>query len=210
MKTLIGWLLWCVLRVYVLVTRRKSVTFHDPSGAPYLTRWPLWTAAPWPDRDGRTGGEGWYLHRLDRSDYERALHNHPAPAVAIPLRVGYLEQRYEHDRRHGVLARLAATRWLRRLPLSVNVLTPTSFHRIELLAERGVARGDREQRALPFLREELAKRAGTERPCWSLFYIGPRSGKGWGFLQPDGTVARAAHNDGNTGARSERTDEVIL
>lgn len=43
----------------------------------------------------------------------------------------------------------------------------------------------------------------------SLFYIGPRHGRGWGFLQDDGTVKRAHHNDGNTGQITKRDDEAV-
>ncbi len=60
-----------------------------------------------------------------------------------------------------------------RYPGDVNVITSETFHRVELMSEA----------------------AGS----WSLFYIGPRSGKGWGFIQADGSIERAAHFDGRTG-----------
>lgn len=186
MKTMIGFLVWLVLRAYTLVARVKSVTFYTPQGEPYLTRWPLWTRERFPDAQGRTGGEGWFLHLLSRSDYERTLHNHPAASVAFPLRVGYIEERYEYDPEHNPVSRIIQHRSYHRAPGSINVLTHASFHRVELLTDGAV----------------------RPRPAWSLFYIAPRHGRGWGFLQPDGTVKRAAHNDGNTGERTERNETV--
>lgn len=42
----------------------------------------------------RTRSFGVYLHKLCRSDYDRALHDHPWSFVSIVLRAGYTE---EHD-----------------------------------------------------------------------------------------------------------------
>src|SRR5688572_5341050 len=95
MKAVIGWLIWLVLRAFTIVARRKSFTFRAPSGAPYMTRWPIWTRDPWPDAEGKTGGEGWYLHRMVASDHDRQLHNHPAPGAALVLLEGYSETRCE-------------------------------------------------------------------------------------------------------------------
>jgi len=190
-KAIIGWLIWAALRLYTW--RRKSVTFPAPNGSPYMTRWPIWTRDPWPDANGRTGGEGFYLHRIVASDHERELHCHPAPSCAVVLRGGYEELRKEGP--HGAL------RLFTRKPLSLNVLGNDSFHRVELHEEllkdtpHPTVRGAR----LHVFRM---------RPSWSLFYLGPRSERGWGFLQSDGTVRRAAHHDGNTGARVDRPGTV--
>jgi hypothetical protein len=51
---------------------------------PLLTRYILF----------RTSAIGVYLHHFTRSDYDRALHDHPWPFVAIILKGGYTE---EHD-----------------------------------------------------------------------------------------------------------------
>lgn len=64
-----------------------------------------------------------------------------------------------------------------KLPGYLNVITSDTFHRVTLLGMRG---------------------------SWSLFYIGPRSGRGWGFVQDDGSVERAAHHDGRTGKVTAR------
>jgi hypothetical protein len=191
MKTVIGFLVWLVLRVFVLVARKPSYTFKSPAGTPYMTRWPLWTREPWPDADGRTGGEGFYLHRMVGSDYERELHNHPAPGGALVLRVGYSERRCEG--RGGGAHQAAHTHTVTRGPLSFYVLDTDTFHRVTLFRRLVTGR----VLAAGIMRY-------VERPSWSLFYIGPRRGK-WGFLKPDGSVRRADHHDGNTGATVKRS-----
>lgn len=192
MKTIVGFLVWLVLRLYVFVTRKPSVTFYTPDGKPYLTRWPLATAGKWPDEAGRTAGSGWYLHRIVESDYERALHNHPAPGFALVLRGGYHEERYEYNRHDTPDARAADTYRHRLHPCDANLLTSHTFHRIDL----------------PHTYEY--DDAWTPIPSWSLFYFGARTGIGWGFLQADGTVSRAAHNDGHTGEKTARPEPVVL
>lgn len=205
MKTLIGFLVWLTLRAFTIVMRRPSVTFYNKkTGAPYLTRWPIATAEPWPDPAGRTAGRGWYLHKIVASDHERELHNHPAPGFAIVLRGGYHEWRVTDPRKlrnmasmfQRACAALGRKRW--RGPMSSNLLTHLDFHRVELPpVEVGKTwHGER-----PIM---------GVRPSWSLFYFGDRSGGGWGFLRDDGTVRRAPHNDGNTGVETTRDDEVVL
>lgn len=194
MKKLLGFLVWCVLRAYVWLARKPEVTFNDPeSGRPYLRRWPIVTRGAWPDAEGRTGGEGWYLHKFLASDHARELHNHPsAYAVAYVLRGGYFE-----DRRQTDGAAHVACRWFG--PGAMNVITGATFHRVTLPAAYRT----------PDPRYHLAVGRWYERPSWSLFYIGPRSGNGWGFLQPDGTVRRAPHNNGHTGEIVARDNERV-
>lgn len=172
MKTVIGFLVWLVLRAYTIAARKPSYTFRAPSGAPYMTRWPLWTRGRWPDAQGRTGGEGWYLHKMTASDHERELHNHPAPGAALVLRGGYYERRRD--------GRTADEHCCRRGPLAFHVLDSETFHRVLL--------------PVTFRYDD----AGSVLSSWSLFYIGPRRGP-WGFLQTDGTVRRSDHHNGNTG-----------
>lgn len=174
MKKLLGFVVWLVLWLFVKVARRPSFTFPDPkTRAPYLRRWPILTRDKWPDAQGRTGGEGWYLHEFLASDHERELHNHPsACSVAFVLRGGYREMRLQRDERTPA-HRIKVCR-----PGSMNVITSETFHRVTLLGKRS----------------------------WSLFWIGPRSGRGWGFLRTDGTIRRAAHHDANTGETIERDD----
>lgn len=48
---------------------------------PLLVRWILMRFKAW----------GIYIHKLCRSDYDRALHDHPWPFVSVVLRGGYWE-----------------------------------------------------------------------------------------------------------------------
>jgi len=168
----VGFLIWLVVRAYVVITRKPHCTFTDPeTGEAYLTRWWLGARDAWPDPEGRTGVEGNYLHFFHRSDWSRNLHNHPSAfGAALILRGGYIETRSDDG---GDIRSIA------RYPGDVNVITSGTFHRVELMNERGGS--------------------------WSLFHIGPRSGKGWGFIQSDGTIERAAHTDGRTGKTTART-----
>jgi hypothetical protein len=58
---------------------RKNVI--GPANDPLLVRYILIRFKPW----------GIYLHHLMRSDYDRALHNHPWPFISIILRGSYTE-----------------------------------------------------------------------------------------------------------------------
>jgi hypothetical protein len=169
-RVLLGFVIWALVRAYTIVFRKPHCTFNDPdTGEAYLTRWWLGPNSEWPDAQGRTGGEGKYLHFFHRSDWSRNLHNHPSKfGAALVLRGGYIETRIDDG---GLTTRYD------RYPGDVNVITQTTFHRVELMDPKG---------------------------SWSLFYIGPRSGKGWGFIQEDGSVARADHFDGRTGALQKR------
>jgi hypothetical protein len=56
-------------------------TVIGPEDDPLLVRYILF----------RVPAFGFYLHKLCRSDYDRALHDHPWPFVSIVLRGGYTE-----------------------------------------------------------------------------------------------------------------------
>lgn len=121
------WLLWLALRVFVFLARKPNCTFKDPeTGSDYLTRWWLGKRSVWPDSQGRTGGQGWYLHCFHRSDYARDLHSHPSRfTVCLILRGGYLE-----ERREGLDGELFSTS---NRPGKINVLFEQTFHRTELI-----------------------------------------------------------------------------
>ena len=71
--------------------------------APYLLRWYIVPRNPW---------FGIYLHKFVRSDYDRALHDHPKDNISIILRGQYLEHFKTHTRlrRAGhIIARRAET-----------------------------------------------------------------------------------------------------
>lgn len=174
---MIPWILWIALRLFVFVSRKPRCTFTDPeTGAPYMTRWWLGKRSAWPDATGRTGGKGWYLHCFHRSDWSRDLHCHPAQlGVSYVLHAGYFELRREG--KEGDLQHKSYH------PGKLNVLHEDTFHRV-------------------ILRTDDADK--HEIPAWTLFYIGPRSGRSWGFLRNDGSINQAAHFDGRTGEVVDR------
>jgi hypothetical protein len=61
-----------------------------PKENPYMIQWILF----------RTRAFGIYLHKFLRSDYERALHDHPWPFLSVILRGGYYE-RHDQTRDHA-------------------------------------------------------------------------------------------------------------
>lgn len=174
----IPWLVWLALRVFVFVARKPHCTFTDPvTGAPYMTRWWLGSRKAWPDAEGRTGGRGWYLHCFHRSDWSRDLHCHPAElGVSWILRGGYYETRQE-----GANARYITQQRFR--PGDLNVLYESTFHRVML---------------------NRRSQHHAEIPAWTVFYIGERAGRSWGFLRDDGSIDQAPHFDGRTGETVDR------
>jgi hypothetical protein len=104
-------------------------------------------------RDGIIYPTGWnsFLHHIRRGDEAWELHNHPWRWwVSIVLSGGYREERLE---RGWAGVRIRVLR-----PGSINFMTDSAFHRIDVLDER--------------------------RGCWTLFLHGPKS-QGWGFLDRD-------------------------
>ncbi len=90
-------------------------TIHGEHG-PYLTRY---TVSDLPL------GDHIYLHRFHRSDADRDLHSHPWGGSSLILRGGYSEERRvdggpEINRRSFRAS-------------DVNILTPDTFHRVDLL-----------------------------------------------------------------------------
>lgn len=86
LRALAGFLIWCVLRVYVVVARRPRVEIARGT----ITRWFL-DSTPTGDT---TGPPGWYLHRFNGPDYSRDEHCHPwSWAHTYILRGGYTETR---------------------------------------------------------------------------------------------------------------------
>lgn len=112
-------------------------------GTAYLRRWkllgPLW------------------LHKFERSDADRELHNHPWPwAISLVLVNGYLEERLEFV--HAPVAPQSypwsAMIWRKdRLPGRINVIKNGTYHRVVL----------------------------HQGPAWTLFLHGPRT-RSWGFF----------------------------
>lgn len=130
----------------------------NDEGDPYLLRVYLTPDADW----WRRWLPGVYLHHFYRSDADRELHNHPWEwALAFILRGGYVEEYQQQDSWLGV--RLGKP-WIEKRtfrPGSLNVITPRTFHRVELL--------------------------DPDRGAWSLFVAGPRY-RDWGFISRDGSL----------------------
>lgn len=97
-----------------------------------------------------------YLHKFMRSDDDRALHDHPWPFMSLVLKGGY----WEH--REGKL--VTAKSW--RSPGSIAFRKPDTLHRVELEQDYGRWRFDPD--------------GGYEKPCWTLFFTGPKV-REWGF-----------------------------
>lgn len=113
---------------------------------PLLIRWVLF----------RVPAFGIFLHKLCRSDYDRALHNHPWSFISIVLKGGYFEV---HD--HTV-DREQKKFW--RGPGEV-MLRPAEWrHRVEIGRD-------------PYTRQT--------KPAWTLVFVGRRVQR-WGFFLPDG------------------------
>lgn len=69
------------MRIGKIKLFEKTVIAAEAPDGPLLIRWIL----------VRFPGYGIYLHKLCRSDYDRALHDHPWPFVSIVLKNGYHE-----------------------------------------------------------------------------------------------------------------------
>ena len=111
-------------------------------GKPYLNRY---FAAGW-NPFNRQSGPAIFLHQFVASDASDELHSHPwGWSLSVILVGGYREQRCDGD---------GHTLTQEFLPGSVNVLEPTTRHRVDLLAEE----------------------------CWTLFLAGPYA-QPWQFTK---------------------------
>jgi hypothetical protein len=109
-------------------------------GDPYLYKFLVWQSGE--------GRDTWrvHLHRFVRSDADRELHNHPWRwAVSLILAGGYREEYRTVEAKPQVA-------WQTKRPGSINVVLPSTFHRVDLL----------------------------EHDCWTLFVSGPVV-QSWGF-----------------------------
>lgn len=119
---------------------------------PYLLRWWIIPRNRWFNI---------YLHKFLRSDDDRALHDHPAWNISLPLSGGYWEFQFAEpdlwpvDKSERVF-------WRRRwLPV---FRTAKTAHRIQLRCRHPQLRGD---------------------PVWTLWISGPKL-RDWGFWCPKG------------------------
>lgn len=125
---------------------------------PYLLRWWVWKRNKWLNL---------YLHRVLRSDDDRALHDHPW------INMSYIvEGEYNEVTPQGRTNRKQGTFKFR---------LPTALHRLELVSHLV------EWKA--FIRDNQVGTAmlSEEKPCTTLFLTGPRV-RTWGFQCPKGWV----------------------
>lgn len=133
---------------------RQPDEFIGGRERPYIERWHL--LRKW----GVKLLENVYLHRVLRSDDDRALHDHPWWNVSVVLKGGYYEvmplipNLYAHGQRQTY------KKW--RGPGSIVFRSAEAIHRLE-----------------------LPDHAPTE--CWTLFITGPKV-KEWGFFCEKGFI----------------------
>jgi hypothetical protein len=102
----------------VMASRKPDIIIGGADD-PYLLRWHI---IP------RNGFFNIYLHRLIRSDDDRALHDHPFPNVSYIIRGGYDEHTIENG---GVNKRT------RRVAGAFKARFPSAAHRLEIVPELG-------------------------------------------------------------------------
>lgn len=115
---------------------------------------------------------GIYIHNMRRSDYDRALHDHPWPFVSVVLKGGYNEY---YDPMPGEERGRVLKDW--RGPGSILRRPAEWKHRFEL---------DREW--------WTPDSKGPEIPAWTLVFVGRRS-RLWGFWLENGWCWWRKHND---------------
>lgn len=114
---------------YVLWTMAHPQIIRDAKDEPYLVRYFIWKP-DWlaklkidPKKCGRI-----YLHHILRSDYDRALHDHPWSFVSVMLKGGYWEHRPSGADRDG---NIKSRRTWYQAPAILRRPAP-SIHRLEL------------------------------------------------------------------------------
>lgn len=155
---------WCER---IMRSRAPDVVIGDPDD-PYLLRWWVWPRNKWLNL---------YLHRVLRSDDDRALHDHPWINMSYIVDGGYNEVTFDgplYDPTHGELP--AQTRTYRGAG-EFKFRKPTALHRLELIEDvHPVYAGHGN------VIEEL-----VPREALTLFLTGPRV-RTWGFRCPKGWV----------------------
>lgn len=117
------------------------------SAKPYLQRWWILPRNRW---------FGIYLHKFERSDDDRALHDHPWRNVSILLTGSYIEEVPDFSEMNTPFTRIADLPRKRMLRKRGRVLVrtrATASHRVELI---------------------------DGKPVWTLFITGPVN-RDWGF-----------------------------
>ena len=143
----------------VMRSRPPDVVIGDPDH-PYLLRWWVWKRNKWLNL---------YLHRILRSDDDRALHDHPWVNMSYIVEGEYNEVTFKD----GQAWSEELDRTLRKQG-TFKFRLPTSLHRLELIDKPKAwssYKGDQ------YLGEVMMN---TPQPCTTLFLTGPRV-RIWGF-----------------------------
>lgn len=136
------------------------VDIRGPDGTLYLSRWVLWGG----DDDKRRV----YLHRFERGDWDRHLHDHPWPFLSVLLWGSYTEVTHAPDDlpwfyqgEDRVRERQQRIRWFNYRP------DPRTAHRVELT---------------------------HGKPVWTILFIGKKQ-RDWGFHTERGWVNHEEYLD---------------
>ncbi len=160
----------------------------------YLRRWYLF----------RSKRLGIFIHKFERSDEDRALHDHPWPFIVIPIWRGYIEHSMRPcDCWHCTCSNPSGPSihpWHEAITrvypiIGARLRQATYRHRVELLRRTGVeVRPISERKDIDPSRAEMMgvkqylKAVTQELSSWSLF-IRFREFRTWGFWLPDGFKA---------------------
>lgn len=126
------------------------------SDNPYMLRWWVWKRNKWLNL---------YLHRVLRSDDDRALHDHPWINMSYIVEGGYNE--------------VTPTGTTERRQGAFKFRLPTAQHRLALLLDT--------KKEYYGWSGEVPLPAWSAKPCTTLFLTGPRV-RTWGFQCPKGWV----------------------
>lgn len=143
----------------VMSSRPPDVVIGDPDD-PYLLRWWVWKRNKWLNL---------YLHRVLRSDDDRALHDHPWVNMSYIVEGEYNEVTFAEDKAWSD----KLVRTLRRQG-TFKFRLPTSLHRLELID------GLKQWKAYNGEEYLGVVNVTTPQPCTTLFLTGPRV-RVWGF-----------------------------
>lgn len=140
----------------------------------YLRRWVIF----------RLPSFGLFIHKFERSDEDRGLHDHPWDFIVIPLWRGYIEHRFDtqktyHPKKGHFFKVLQRRVW----PIIGARIRPARYaHRVELLHTSEV-----DTCRFGGLGESpiVTTYKRVEKPAWSLFIVFRRK-RIWGFFMPQG------------------------
>jgi hypothetical protein len=150
-----------VLLAYAVNVITGKQVIEDANGDPYLVRYFIYRP-DWLDKigiDSKKAGRI-YLHNFLRSDYDRALHDHPWNFVSLILTKGYWEY---GDVRQISMKEVIAGKW----EWTTGGYEMRAFHKPFRVVRRGAG-----------WRHRVQLVDGTEP--WTLVFIGPKV-RSWGF-----------------------------